>query len=157
MLAELKTLSPLRWAALTFACLVVFGPYYAFDIPAATYESTFAEYFNVPPEISSLTPKEVEERQEFDRNFNLLYSCYSWPNTVLPLFMGVLIDRVGVRRMAIILSLLACVAQATLAIGLTAKIWLVMWGSRMLFGAGTESLHAAQVSDTAIVNWYSLC
>ena len=42
----------------------------------------------------------------------LLYSVYSWPNIVLPLFGGFLVDRVfGVRLGAIVFSFLVCAGQ----------------------------------------------
>ncbi len=35
--------------------------------------------------------------EHFDIHFSMLYSLYSFPNIVLPLVCGILIDRVGIK------------------------------------------------------------
>lgn len=47
--------------------------------------------------------------------YNLLYSLYSWPNVILSLIGGVLIDRwFGVRWGTIIFSAFVCLGQVLL-------------------------------------------
>ena len=44
--------------------------------------------------------------------YNLLYSLYSWPNVILSLIGGVLIDRIlGIRWGTIIFSAFVCLGQ----------------------------------------------
>ena len=72
--------SSFRWIVLILACWSMFGSYYCFDNPAALsnqFQDADGEYH-----LSSL-------------QFNLLYSVYSIPNVILPLFGGVLVDKIG--------------------------------------------------------------
>ena len=47
-----------------------------------------------------------------------LYSCYSWPNVVLPVLGGLLIDSVfGLRLGTVLFSALCCVGQLLLGLG----------------------------------------
>ena len=49
--------------------------------------------------------------------YTLLYSLYSWPNVILSLIGGVLIDRVlGVRIGTLVFSLLITLGQVTLCL-----------------------------------------
>ena len=55
------------------------GNYFCYDFPAVLEES-LEHYFNIKPV-----------------QYNLLYSVYSLPNIVLPLFGGILLDFIGIR------------------------------------------------------------
>ena len=47
-----------------------------------------------------------------------LYSCYSWPNVVLPVLGGLLIDSVfGLRLGTVLFSALICAGQLLLGLG----------------------------------------
>lgn len=65
---------------LAMACCFLLGSYYCYDIPGAIESSFRADFDNM-----SAT------------KYSLLYTIYSYPNCVLPLFGGVLLDRVGIR------------------------------------------------------------
>jgi len=70
-----------RYTALFLICMLTFGQYYCYDIPGAL-KSVFFQHFQ------GLTQLQ----------YNLLYSLYSWPNTVLVFFGGFFIDKyLGVR------------------------------------------------------------
>jgi len=82
-----------------------------------------------------------------------LYSWYSWPNVILSLFGGYLIDKAfGVRLGAIIFLLFICAGQAIFAFGaFVNRFWLMKLG-RFVFGIGGESLVVA--SNNFAVSWF---
>ena len=70
----------MRWLMLTFGCFFLMGSYFCFDNPAPLKTFLTAEPYNLS-----------------DTQVSGLYSIYSFPNMVLPLFGGIFIDKVGVR------------------------------------------------------------
>ncbi|KAF9963817.1 hypothetical protein BGZ65_010881 [Modicella reniformis] len=83
---------------------------------------------------------------------NLLYSIYSFPNIVLPLVGGLLIDRLSASKMLMVFGLLVCVGQGIFAIGVSARsIWAMVLG-RLIFGIGGECLGVAQAK--IITDWF---
>lgn len=70
----------LRWLMLVFGCAFLMGSYYSYDIPGAT-----SVYLGEAPLLWG--PTQVA----------LMYSVYSFPNMILPLFGGVLLDKIGVK------------------------------------------------------------
>jgi MFS family permease len=115
-------------------CFGLFGQFYAFDNPSALNEQ-FKEYMALKSPWSVTT---------YDYYFNLLYSVYSLPNVLLPLVMGMAVDRCGCRMM--IFSLGACVVlgHAVFATGVGMGSWYMMIAGRVIFGLGGESLQVAQ-------------
>ena len=55
-------------------------------------------------------------------SFNLLYSCYSFPNMILPLFGGFVIDFLGVRVAIFLFATLLIIGQLIVAYGGFAKV-----------------------------------
>ena len=85
--------------------------------------------------------------------FSSLYSCYSWPNLVLPVIGGFLIDSVfGLRLGTIIFSVFILLGQILLGVGaLNNSLWF-MGMARFCFGVGGESLNMAL--NTYTVAWF---
>lgn len=127
-----------RFLMLFIIALLGYGSYFAYD------------------SIGALGPLLVAELHIDRAQIGLLYSVYSWPNVVMVLFGGVLIDRLGVRRAAVLLSGLvafgaAVVAAApTLLSGRAAFIGMLV--GRTLFGLGSESLLICQ--NAMIARWF---
>jgi MFS family permease len=71
---------PLRWLMLIFGCLFLMGNYFCYDNPAVM-ETTLEE-----------APYDLKTSQ-----YALLYSVYSIPNMVLPLFGGIFLDIIGIK------------------------------------------------------------
>lgn len=124
-----------RRVILAVTCLLTFGSYFCFDTPGA-----------LVTEISrglDLTSFE----------YNVLFSVYSWPNTVLVFVGGVLIDRYGNRFSAVALSVLVLVGQLVMAVGVALRAYWLLLVGRFLFGVGGESLTVCQ--STIVSKWFS--
>ncbi len=91
----------------------------------------------------------------FDSQSNaLLYSVVSWPNVVLALFGGFIVDRVtGIRKGAVIFAGLILLGQSVFSLGVQLKSFPVAVVGRVLFGLGSESLTVVQ--NTITVRWFS--
>ena len=91
-------------------------------------------------------------KSSFERNFNLLYTVYSIPNVVLPLFGGNVVDRHGAPQSLFVFAVVVCCGSVLLAIGVSNKNWEVMLLGRFVFGLGAESLCVAQSTITS--DWF---
>ncbi|KAI7826996.1 major facilitator superfamily domain-containing protein [Gamsiella multidivaricata] len=127
-----------HWLVLLLACLLLYGNYYCYHIPAA---------LNV--QLKEWLGTDYATHQY---HLNLLYSAYSLPNIVLPLLGGFLIDRLSAARMLLLFSLCVCAGQGIFAIGVSEKsIWTMVLG-RLIFGIGGECLEVAQAKITT--DWF---
>ncbi|KAF9280936.1 hypothetical protein BGZ68_006934 [Mortierella alpina] len=135
---QAHTITTRHWIVLLLACLLLFGNYYCYDIPAA---------LNV--QLRDWLETDYATHQY---HLNLLYSVYSLPNIILPLFGGVLIDRLSASRMLILFSICICAGQWAFAVGVSLKsIWIMVLG-RFVFGIGGECLEVAQAKITT--DWF---
>jgi MFS family permease len=148
-----------RWLVLVFASLAMFGNYYVYDC------------------IGPLAP--VLGRQGFsDSSIGLLQAIYSFPNIVMVLIGGVIIDRIGTKRSTMLFGVICFIGAAVTAFAETPALaplgWVVngllavagpvfgatsvppvvavMAAGRLLFGLGAESLIVAVT--TAIARWF---
>jgi MFS family permease len=67
---------------LVFGCFFLMGSYYCYDNPAA-----LSTYLEDSTNTWYLSTKQVA----------VFYSVYSLPNVVLPLFGGILLDKIGIK------------------------------------------------------------
>ena len=67
--------------------------------------------------------------------YTILYSIYSWPNVILSIFGGFLLDRVfGIRIGTVVFSAFICIGQFVFALGgIVNKFWVMIVG-RFIFG-----------------------
>ena len=77
-----------RWLALALICFLVCGSYFCYDNPA-TLQIAIMETFDVSV-----------------AQYSLLYSIYSFPNIIIPIFGGKLIDKYGKGKCLITTTLL---------------------------------------------------
>lgn len=120
---------------LVLICFLSFGSYFCYDNPAALQDTMIHDL-------------DINEGQ-----FMAFYSFYSWPNVILCMFGGYLIDRVfGVRLGAIIFSIFVTVGQVLFAFGALLNSYPLMCFGRLVFGIGGESLAVAQ--NTFAVKWF---
>ena len=69
---------------------------------------------------------------------NLLFSLYSIPNMVLPLFGGVFADRIGIRLCLILFISIITFGQVIIVIGAYKTNFAVLLIGRIVFGLGSE-------------------
>jgi len=120
-----------RWAVLVFVSLAMFGNYYAYDCIAP---------------IADLLSKQLGFS---DSNIGLLQAIYSFPNLIMVLIGGYLVDRIGARK-AIFIFGMTCMIGASVTV-LSGHLVLMATG-RLIFGVGAESLIVAVT--TAIAKWF---
>jgi hypothetical protein len=68
-----------RWLMLFFACTFLIGSYFCYDNPGVI-EKQIETLFGIS-----------------QSQFSLLYSVYSYPNMILPVFGGMFLDIIGMR------------------------------------------------------------
>ena len=126
---------PYKLVTLFFICFLSFGNYFVYDNPAALQDQI------------------LDDMKVTLSDYAILYSVYSWPNVVLSIIGGFLVDAVfGIRFGAIIFSLIVTAGQAVFAMGaLTGQYWLMILG-RFIFGLGGENLAVCQNLYSAI--WF---
>jgi len=126
-----------RWLVLSLACVVMTGSYYAYDIPSALHQQ-LQDYMPQSP--------------HFETQFNLLYTVYSIPNVILPLFGGNIVDRCGAPACLALFAFFTVLGSSFLSVGVAAKSWYIMYIGRFVFGLGGESLCVAQ--STILSEWF---
>ena len=139
---NIKSRTSYRWPVLVGVNLMMFGCYYCYDNPAAL-NNYFTENTN---STASGMPKLTATQ------FNGLYSAYSFPNTVLPFFGGVLVDKLGCRKMILIFTTFLIAGQAIFAFATTINSYTVMLVGRAVYGFGGESLCVA--AQTMLADWF---
>jgi hypothetical protein len=130
----------LRWVILAAICLVMASTSYSYDIPAALH-AQLQEYM------------EDHSKEQFEVEFNLLYTVYSIPNIILPFIGGALVDQLGASFMVPILSSFCVVGQALFTLGATRKHWRLMLLGRIVYGVGGESTYVA--CSTVLSQWFA--
>ena len=71
----------------------------------------------------------------------MLYSFYSFPNMIIPLFGGILLDRVGLGPGLMLTSWLVTIGQMTIATGGYLHNYNFLLLGRIIFGLGAETLY----------------
>lgn len=121
----------IRWMALLLVSLGMFGNYYIYD------------------SISPLADLLKLQLGFSDSNIGLLNAIYSFPNIIMVLVGGLIIDRIGTRSSVVIFTALILLGAIVTAV--TGYLWLMVSG-RLLFGLGAESMIVAVT--TIIARWF---
>lgn len=121
----------IRWMALMLVSLGMFGNYYIYD------------------SISPLADLLKFQLGFSDSNIGLLNAIYSFPNIIMVLVGGLIIDRIGTRSSVVIFT--ALILLGAIVTALTGNLWLMVSG-RLLFGLGAESMIVAVT--TIIARWF---
>jgi MFS family permease len=93
------------------------------------------------------------EPDDYETLFSLLYSVYSFPNIFLPFFGGYLVDRFKARNCQVLFSLLALVGNIVFAVGITTKLWSVMYVGRIIHGCGGISICISALA--LLAEWFT--
>lgn len=120
-----------RWVVLFVISLAMFGNYYIYD------------------SISPLADLLAKQLKFTDSNIGLLQGIYSFPNIIMVLIGGFIIDRIGTKKSALIFSSL-CLIGALFTVINGNLVWMAT--GRLIFGLGAESLIVAVT--TIIARWF---
>jgi MFS family permease len=121
----------LRWIVLIFISLAMFGNYYIYDC------------------ISPLADVLKTQLHFTDKNLGLLQGIYSIPNIFMVLIGGIIIDKIGTKKAALIFAVLVFIG----ALFTTLKGDIVFMATgRLIFGLGAESMIVA--ITTILARWF---
>ncbi len=120
-----------RWAAMLFMSLAMFGNYYVYD--------------SIAP-IADLLKSQLAFS---DEKIGQLYSIYSVAAVIVLLISGVVIDRVGTKVSTFVFGVLCLVGGILTAVSADFRI---MLAGRFILGLGAESLIVAVT--TAMAKWF---
>jgi MFS family permease len=121
----------LRWAVLLVISLAMMGNYYVYD------------------SISPLAATLIKELRFTQSGISLLNAIYSTPNIFMVLIGGIIIDRIGVKKSALLFASL--VMTGALITCLKGNL-IVMATGRLIFGLGAESMIIA--ITTSVAHWF---
>lgn len=139
-----EEIGKLKWRVLIFIMMLTFGDYYIYDFPGSIGtgpKATIQHYFK-------------DHGKEYTQTMNqALYSVYSYPNTVLCIFGGLLIDKfLGLRRAIILFASFLLMGSILFWIGVSTRLYPIMLLARVVYGLGAESLNVAQ--STYLSRWF---
>ena len=120
-----------RFCFLMFICFVEFGRYYCIDLVSP-----------LQVDIMNVFLQQFQQYGINNSQYNALYAAYSFPNVILPFFMGYVIDKVGRPICFLVFLSLVTLGQCTFAISAHPSLnsfWLALAG-RFLFGAFGKSV-----------------
>ncbi len=135
MTAEIVKTQPnpiFRWAVLLFISLAMFGNYYVYD------------------SISPLADLLKAQLGFSDSNLGLLNAIYSFPNIIMVLIGGIIIDRIGSKKASLLFSSLCMIGSAMTTF--SGGQLVIMAAGRLIFGLGAESLIVT--ITTVIAKWF---
>jgi MFS family permease len=141
-----------RFVFLAVCCLVLMGSYYCYDNPAPVQRQ-------ITSPVKTGTHRAVEQGMGMSNfQYQLLYSFYSLPNIIIPLFGGYFIDRLGKRNGILVFASIVGVGQFLFTVSTHAVMssegfghFLAIFG-RFIFGIGGESLSVTESAFLAI--WF---
>ncbi|OGU17718.1 MAG: MFS transporter [Ignavibacteria bacterium GWB2_35_12] len=120
-----------RWSVLVIISFAMFGNYYIYD------------------SISPLADLLAKDLHFSDSDIGLLQGIYSFPNIIMVLIGGMIIDRIGTKKAALIFTVLVMFGAFVTA--LKGNLY-TMAAGRLIFGLGAESMIVA--ITTIIARWF---
>jgi len=117
-----------RWSVLVVISMAMFGNYYIYD------------------SISPLADVLKQQLGFSDTDIGLLNAIYSFPNIIMVLIGGFIIDRIGTRKSIFLFAALCLIGAAITA---SSGVLEVMAAGRLIFGLGAESLIVAVTTSLA--------
>ena len=134
-----------RWVVLIIGWVLLIGSYFCYDMPNS---------------LSDLIEKYITHETDSEVKYNQLYSIYSYPNIILPLFGGMLIDKIGIRFSLIFFTWFLVVGQGVFMFSGYMEStdmsdntpYYIALAGRIIFGMGAETLGVVQ--NTLIAKWF---
>ncbi|KAH3731765.1 sodium glucose transporter [Pelomyxa schiedti] len=126
----------IRFSCLALICSLTFGSYYCYDIPGALTQPVLQDWFDITPV-----------------QYELFYSLYAWPNTVLAFCGGYLVDRVfGIRLGSFVFAGTVLIGQLFFALGTDWRWYYLACAGRFIYGLGGECISVCQSTFTSL--WF---
>jgi len=120
-----------RWAVLIAISVAMFGNYYAYDAIGPVADS-------------------LQRMLGFtDTQIGTLNAIYSFPNIIMVLLGGIIVDRFGTRLSTLVFAIICAIGAAVTAMS---PLFPVMAAGRLIFGLGAESMIVA--ITVAIGQWF---
>eukprot|EP00758_Cryptobia_borreli_P010250 Tbor_TRINITY_DN5554_c0_g1::TRINITY_DN5554_c0_g1_i2::g.12760::m.12760 len=134
----------LKWRALILICCIPVGDYYIYDFPSSLGIGKGA----------TIQSKFFDQGKEYSQKMNQsLYSVYSYPNVVLSIIGGILIDSVlGLRLSMLIFSGLVLLGSLVFYLGVQFTSYELIMVGRLIFSLGGETLAVSQ--NAFLVRWF---
>jgi len=82
----------------------------------------------------------------------MLYTVYSMPNMILPIFGGLFLDKIGIRSGLLLFTSILTIGQLVFMMGGYQANFNLMLAGRVIFGLGGESMGVAQSSIVSV--WF---
>ena len=120
-----------RWVVLVVISLAMFGNYYVYDA------------------ISPIADLLRDQLGFSDSRIGTLNAIYSFPNIIMVLIGGIIIDRIGVKKGTLLFGSLCFIGAVTTA---ATDKFVVMAAGRLIFGIGAESLIVSVT--VGIARWF---
>ena len=120
-----------RWVVLVVISLAMFGNYYVYDA------------------ISPIADLLRDQLGFSDSRIGTLNAIYSFPNIIMVLIGGIIIDRIGVKKGTLLFGALCFIGAVTTA---ATDKFAVMAAGRLIFGIGAESLIVSVT--VGIARWF---
>jgi len=120
-----------RWVVLVVISLAMFGNYYVYDA------------------ISPLADLLRDQLGLSDSRIGMLNAIYSFPNIIMVLVGGIIIDRIGVKKGTLLFGALCFIGAVVTA---ATDRFVVMAAGRLIFGIGAESLIVSVT--VGIARWF---
>jgi len=114
--------------------LFIFGGYWSYDNPASLQTLIMKDY------TISVTV------------YSYLYSIYSLPNIILPLFGGLVIERIGLGRGLILTTGLVFIGQFVQCIGGYTMSYGTLILGRAIYGIGGETMYV--IRQVFLAKWF---
>lgn len=121
----------LRWSVLLFVSLAMFGNYYIYDA------------------IAPLASHLGDQLGFTDTQLGTLNAIYSFPNILMVLIGGILVDRFGTRTATVVFTAICLVGAVVTAM---TPSFVMMAAGRLIFGLGAESMIVA--ITTVLGQWF---
>ncbi len=154
VLTTQSEISEWKWYVLCLGCVVTLGGYYSFDFPSVLHNQLYRHFTANDGASTQPTTTEQENliRDNFELEFNLLFSLYSLPNMLLPLIGGVFIDKVGNSKVMLVTSTLVLIGNLILTTASYLRNMSLFLFGRFIFGLGAETLQVCV--NTTIAKWF---
>lgn len=116
----------LRVFCLVLMCVICFGDYINFDVPGALIQDLKAA---------------LGLKEDDDAKMGVLYSVYTFPNIVVVLLGGYMIDRIGLRFTTLFFTALVVAGSVLMALAQQFGLYWLAVVARFVYGLGGESVY----------------